>query len=99
MDEKVIQHMAMLMSVNCVRKTVLDDYLAGGKLSESEVESLMSETTDKLFTFLTYLLDRSELDKQTFLEVMNQSYPDEWPQPKLAGVFEEAVVLQKTSQN
>ncbi len=99
MDEKVIQHMAMLMSVNCVRKTVLDDYLLEGKLSESEVSTLMSETTDKLFTFLTYLLDRSEIDKQTFLEIMNRSYPEGWPQPKLAGVFEEAVDLQKGSQN
>ncbi|MGH1470832.1 MAG: hypothetical protein ACRBCS_06535 [Cellvibrionaceae bacterium] len=99
MDEKVIQHMAMLMSVNCVRKTVLDDYLMDGKLSEVEVATLMSEATDKLFTFLTYLLDKSELDKQTFLEIMNRSYPSEWPQPNLSRVFEEAVSLQKASQN
>ncbi|MGI1680024.1 MAG: hypothetical protein K6L75_14880 [Cellvibrionaceae bacterium] len=99
MDEKIIQHMAMLMSVNCVRKTVLDDFLVDGKLSENDVEVLMSETTDKLFTFLTYLLDRSELDKQTFLEIMNRSYPSEWPQPNLSNVFEEAVALQKAPQD
>ncbi len=91
--------MAMLMSVNCVRKTVLDDFLVDGKLSENDVEVLMSETTDKLFTFLTYLLDRSELDKQTFLEIMNRSYPSEWPQPNLSNVFEEAVALQKAPQD
>ncbi len=99
MDEKIIQHMAMLMSVNCVRKTVLDDFLVDGKLSENDVEVLMSETTDKLFTFLTYLLDRSELDKQTFLEIMNRSYPSEWPLPNLSNVFEEAVALQKAPQD
>lgn len=93
MDEKVIQHMALLMSVNCVRKTVLDDYLNNGQLSESELNTFITETTDKLFTFLTYLLDRSEQDKQTFLEVMNGSYPHDWPAPKLSAVFEEAVAL------
>lgn len=99
MDEKVIQHMALLMSVNCVRKTVLDDYLESGKLTAAETDALISDVTDKLFTFLTYLLDKSEADKQTFLEIMNTSYPADWPQPKLAQVFEEAVNLQKAAQN
>ena len=95
MDVKVIQHMALLMSVNCVRKTVLDDYLNNGQLSEAEANEFISEVTDKLFTFLTYLLDRSEIDKQTFLEVMNNSYPRDWPEPKLSEVFEQAVNMMK----
>ena len=95
MDVKVIQHMALLMSVNCVRKTVLDDYFSNGQISEAELNGLIGEVTDKLFTFLTYLLDRSELDKQTFLEVMNNSYPHDWPEPKLSQVFEQAVLMLK----
>jgi hypothetical protein len=91
MDEKVIQHMALLMSVNCVRKTVLDDYFNNGQISEADLNAFITEATDKLFTFLTYLLDKSEQDKQSFLEVMNTSYPHNWPAPKLSAVFEEAV--------
>ena len=93
MDKKVIQHMALLMSVNCVRKTVLDDFVSNGQLSEADLQAFITESTDKLFTFLTYLLDRSEADNQTFLEVMNTSYPHDWSAPKLSAVFEEAVQL------
>lgn len=99
MDSQVIQHMAMLMSVNCVRKTVLDDYLNDGKLSLDEVQALVTESTDKLYTFLTYLLDRSEDDKKTFLEIMNTSYPQEWPAPELSDVFEEAVAIATTHKS
>lgn len=98
MDAKVIQHMALLMSVNCVRKTVLDDFLSEGKLSQEDLQRFIHESTDKLYTFLTYLLNRSEEDKQVFLEVMNSSYPSDWQQPEISAVFEEAVALSKASR-
>ena len=100
MDEKVIQHMALLMSVNCVRKTVLDDYFNNGQISESDLNAFIAESTDKLYTFLTYLLEKSEQDKQAFLEVMNNSYPHDWPAPKISAVFEEAVsIVQEQNSN
>lgn len=98
MDEKVIQHMALLMAVNCVRKTVLDDYVSDGRLSEDELKQFITEATDKLYTFLTYLLNRSEGDKQVFLEIMNDSYPHDWQQPEISAVFEEAVALVKAQR-
>jgi len=96
MDANVIQHMALLMSVNCVRKTVLDDFVTSGKLTEEDLQALIGESTDKLYTFLTYLLNRSDEEKQVFLEVMNSSYPQKWPQPQISEVFEEAVAIAKT---
>lgn len=98
MDEKVIQHMALLMSVNCVRKTVLDDYVVAEKLSEQELQSFIGESTDKIYTFLTYLLNRSEEDKQAFLQVMSDSYPSDWQTPQVSAVFEEAVNTLKAQQ-
>ncbi|WP_460238347.1 hypothetical protein [Aurantivibrio plasticivorans] len=83
------------MSVNCVRKTVLDDFVANGKLSEQDLQVFIGESTDKLYTFLNYLLNKSEQDKQLFLEIMNTSYPQGWPEPQLSPVFEEAVELVK----
>lgn len=99
MDTRVIQHMALLMSVNCVRKTVLDDFQTQGKLSEAELQRFMEEATDKLYTFLSYLLKESEEEKQLFLEVMNSSYPSGWKEPELAPVFQEAVALLKAARS
>lgn len=99
MDIRVIQHMALLMSVNCVRKTVLDDFVRDGKLSEEELRAFVQESTDKLYTFLTYLLDKSEEEKQLFLEVMNNSYPSGWKEPEMAAVFEEAVAVLKAERD
>lgn len=98
MDPKVIQHMALLMSVNCVRKTALDDYVEKGKLTSGEIKVLMEEVSDKLYTFLTYLLERSEDDKRLFLELMNRAYPDGWKQPEISEVFEHAVGLVKAQR-
>lgn len=98
MDAKVIQHMALLMSVNCVRKTVLDDFVSKGKLSEGDLEAFIQESTDKLYTFLTYLLNESEEGKQLFLEVMNSSYPSGWKEPEIAPVFQEAVAMLKAKR-
>jgi hypothetical protein len=98
MDTRVIQHMALLMSVNCVRKTVLDDYVAEGKLSQSELQAFVEESTDKLYTFLSYLLNKSEEDKQHFLEVMNKAYPSGWRTPAIDLVFEEAVAAHKAQK-
>ncbi|MEX1032297.1 MAG: hypothetical protein WDZ30_02965 [Cellvibrionaceae bacterium] len=98
MDAKVIQHMALLMSVNCVRKTVLDDFVNDGKLSEQDLQAFIGESTDKLYTFLTYLLNKSEQEKQFFLEVMNNSYPSDWKEPEISPVFEQAVALLKAKR-
>lgn len=98
MDSRVVQHMALLMSVNCLRKTVLDDFVAEGKLSEEDLQALIEESTDKLYTFLNYLLNKSEDEKQLFLEVMNNSYPSGWKEPEIAAVFEEAVALQRAKR-
>ena len=98
MDSSVIRHMTLLMVVNCVRKTKLEDLLSAGKISQSEIDALMQEVSDKLYTFLTYLLARSENEKTQFLSLMNQSYPGDWEQPELSEVFEEAMALIKTRQ-
>lgn len=98
MDTRVIQHMALLMSVNCVRKTALSDFVEAGKLSQSDVQAFMEESTDKLYTFLTYLLSKSEEDKQYFLEVMNKAYPSGWKAPAIDSVFEEAIDLHKAQR-
>lgn len=95
MDPRIIEHMALLMSANCVRKTVLDDFVREGKLSQQDLQVFMEESTDKLYSFLTYLLNRSEDDKQLFLEVMNKAYPSGWKAPAMDPVFEEAVALHK----
>lgn len=95
MDTRVIQHMALLMAVNCVRKTALDDFVSEGKISKQDLQAFIEESTDKLYTFLTYLLNRSEEDKQYFLEVMNKAYPSGWKAPAIDQVFEEAVEMHK----
>ncbi|MCW8195001.1 hypothetical protein F6455_09405 [Proteobacteria bacterium 005FR1] len=98
MDPRVIQHMALLMSANCIRKTVLDDFVSEGKLSKADLQALLEESTDKLYTFLTYLLSKSEEDKQMFLEVMNKAYPSGWKAPAISPVFEEAVSQYKAQR-
>ena len=98
MDEAVVKRMAALMSINCVRKTYLDDLLQSGKISSDDVAMVLKQSNDKLYTFLHYLLTVSEEEKQAFLQVMSTSYASGWPDPELCDVFTQAVELYKSQE-
>lgn len=82
MDQKTMQDMALIMAVNCVRNTIIEDYHAAGKISDPEMAAFNKEVANKLFTFLTHLFGRSE-DSQDFLEMLSAFYPSDWDKPKL----------------
>lgn len=82
MDQKTLQDMALIMAVTCVRKTIIEDYHADGKISDPEMAAFNKQVANKLFTFLTHLFGRSD-DSQDFLEMLSAFYPADWDKPKL----------------
>jgi hypothetical protein len=49
MRQPDLKRLAMLMAVNCVRNTVVDDYHAQGKLDDSEMKAFNQEVANKIY--------------------------------------------------
>jgi hypothetical protein len=53
MNRATLKRLALLLTVNCVRNTVIEDYHAAGKLSDSEMKAFNQEVANKIYTFGT----------------------------------------------
>jgi hypothetical protein len=78
-----VKRLALLMAVNCVRNTVIEDYHAQGKLSNAEMMAFNQEVANKIYTFLTYMIAKPTEDWDDFLGAMSWMYPRNWDQPKI----------------
>ena len=95
MPPSELKRLALLMAVNCVRNTVIEDYHADGKLSDAEMKALNQEVANKIYTFVHYLFSDSNDEQEAFLSAMGSMYPSNWDQPKLDSDFVESVRLIK----
>jgi hypothetical protein len=84
-----LKQLALLMAVNCVRNTVIEDYHSDGKLSDAEMKAFNQEVANKIYTFLHYLYLPGQ-DQEAFLNAMGMMYPNHWDQPELDSEFVEA---------
>jgi len=67
MPDFLLEELAVIMTVNCVRNTCIENYHAAGKLTDSEMKELNKEVADRIYTFLELLLVRSKQERQDFL--------------------------------
>ena len=78
-----LKRLALLMAVNCVRNTIIEDYHAAGKLDDAEMKAFNQEVANKIYTFLHYLNNKPIEVSQAFLLSMGVMYPSNWDQPKI----------------
>jgi hypothetical protein len=90
-----LRHIALLMAANCVRNTVIEDYHAQGKLNDAEMMAFNREVANKIYTFLTYMINKPREDWDDFLGAMSWMYPRTWDPPKIDADFAAAMKLIK----
>jgi hypothetical protein len=93
MGQATLKRLALLMAVNCVRNTVIEDYHAQGKLNNSEMKAFNQEVANKIYTFLNFLLNKPDEDRDAFLGAMGVMYPSNWDQPRIDRDFADVVKL------
>ena len=99
MRQADLKRLALLMAVNCVRNTVIEDYHAEGKLNDSEMKAFNQEVVNKIYTFLIFLLTKPVVDREAFLGAMGMMYPSNWDQPKIDRDFADVVKMIKKRGN
>ncbi len=90
-----LKRLALLMAVNCVRNTVIENYHADGKLSDEEMKVFNKEVADKIYTFLFYLMGKPGTEQAAFLNAMSLMYPHGWDQPEVDSELVEAMEFGK----
>jgi hypothetical protein len=95
MSQAHLKRLALLMAVNCVRNTVIEDYHADGKLDDSDMKAFNQEVANKIYTFLQFLILKPDEDREAFLSAMGAMYPLNWDQPKVDRDFLETVKIAK----
>jgi hypothetical protein len=95
MTQASLKGLALLMAVNCVRNTVIEDYHAAGKLDDSEMKAFNQEVANKIYTFLQFLFLKPDEYRDAFLSAMGVMYPPNWDQPKIDQDFVETVKIVK----
>jgi hypothetical protein len=94
-EPSTLKRLALLIAVNCVRNTVIEDYHAAGKLDDSEMKAFNQEVTNKIYTFLQFLFVKPDADREAFMSAMGMMYPSNWDQPKADRDFLETVKIAK----
>ncbi len=90
MDEDPIRSIALIMSVTCVRNTIIEKYHADGKLDDTDMEAFNRQVADRIYTFLCYLFG-ARRDMGDMLEALRHYLPTDWDQPQRDSFIDKAV--------
>ncbi len=93
MSDTFLKRLALIMAVNCVRNTIIEDYHARGSLSQEDMKAFNKEVANKLYTFLRFLLKGSPEEREALLKVASLFYPSEWDQPVMDTEIKGAIKL------
>jgi hypothetical protein len=80
-DEKSIKELALMIAVNCVRNKIIEEYHSRGSLSQEDMKKFNVEVTNKIYTFLWFIFNGSQSEKDALLQTVKWSCPHEWDKP------------------
>ncbi|WP_419833277.1 hypothetical protein [Endozoicomonas atrinae] len=94
MEEQNIKKLALIISANCIRQSTIEECQKKGQISDQQVNQINKEMSDRIFTFLTYLLQKPADEYTVMMEAMAKHYPENWEQPELS-----QLILQQQAQS
>ena len=86
-----------MMTVLCVRNTVIEDYHSRGSLSQADMKAFNQEVANNIYTFLDFMFRRPQDEWVALLKVASFHYPSEWDKPKIDRNMEKAARMIKAA--
>ena len=83
MDEQNIKKLALIISANCIRQSTIEECKKNGQINDTQLTQINKEMSDRLYTFLTYLLSKPAQEYSVMMEAMAEHYPENWAMPEL----------------
>ena len=87
MDEQNIKKLALIISANCIRQSVIEECKKNGQINDGQINQFNKEMSDRIYTFLTYLLSKPAQEYSVMMEAMAKHYPESWAMPELSMDF------------
>lgn len=90
LSDDPLRGIALIMSVTCVRNTIIEKYHSDGKLDDTDMEVFNRQVADRIYTFLSYLLS-TKRDMGDLMEALRQYLPTDWDPPQRDAFIDKAV--------
>lgn len=84
MEDQNIKKLALILSANCIRQSVIEECQQNGQINDQQLGQFNKEMSDRIYTFLTYLLQKPAEEYTVMMEAMAKHYPESWEQPELS---------------
>ncbi|MGI9276627.1 MAG: hypothetical protein ACR2PT_17515 [Endozoicomonas sp.] len=97
MNEQTVKKLALIITANCTRQSIIEENCAQGKISQEDFNSFNKQMSDKVYTFLTYLLHKPADEYSVMIEELSKHYPETWALPELDTTFTQTVSQNHTS--
>lgn len=80
---QTLKQLALMMSVKCVRNTVIEEYHVAGKINDKEMMAFNMEVSNKVFTVLYYLYLKGPDALIATTNALSVYYPQNWNIPEI----------------
>ena len=91
MDENTVKKLALVITANCLRDTPVEKTGIGSSFTEDDLKALRKSMSDRMYTFLLFLLNKPASEYSALMEELSKFYPSDWPLPELDGNFTRVV--------
>lgn len=91
--------MAILITLHCVRNTIIEDYHTQGKLSDEEMKEFNKEVVNRIYSFIE-LLSNPELEEVRKLAFKSPTFfykPVGWDEPQFDERFKKGLESLKSN--
>ena len=83
MDENTVKKLALIITANCLQNSHVEPKGAPPVFSETELKLFRKTMSDRLYTFLFYLLNKPADEYSALMQELSRNYPADWPAPEL----------------
>ena len=83
MNEDNVKRLALIIAANCMNKSVIEKCHNDKQITDEQLTAFNKQMSDKIYTFLTYLLNKPANEYSVMMEAMAKNYPETWPLPSL----------------
>lgn len=83
MDENTVKKLALIITANCLRNTPVEKLNTSGAMTQEDLKQLQKTMSDRMYTFLLYLLSKPAQEYSALMEELSRHYPADWPLPEL----------------
>lgn len=83
MNDDTVKKLALMIAANCTRNSVLEEAEQANAISQEQMTQFNHQMSNRIYTFLTYLLNKPAEEYSVMIKELSKNYPEAWALPDL----------------